>query len=220
MGFPEIDDALRLRRLQPPAGEVHMVLDTDTYNEIDDQFAVTYALLSSPKLRVEAIYAAPFFNNRSSGPADGMHKSYEEILRLLERLDRSSRCPVFKGSEGFLPDLASAIMIEPKIIERIVVVWLEAHIKGKSKIGDYLFQVFRDYAEDHFGRAKEIWDISAIAWVIEPEWVLIVLTHSPLLSDRYTWRADDSRHLIRCAVFVQRNPIFRDLFFKIRAHSS
>jgi hypothetical protein len=34
-----------------------MVLDTDTYNEIDDQFAVTYGLLSPERLSVEALYA-------------------------------------------------------------------------------------------------------------------------------------------------------------------
>ncbi|MBE0698068.1 MAG: nucleoside hydrolase, partial [Anaerolineaceae bacterium] len=40
-----------------------MVLDTDTYNEIDDQFAVVYALLSPEQLQVEALYAAPFTND-------------------------------------------------------------------------------------------------------------------------------------------------------------
>ena len=70
--------------LKPPAKRpVRMVLDTDTYNEIDDQFAVVYALIS-PELDVQAVYAAPFHNNRSSGPGDGMEKSYEEILRHPE----------------------------------------------------------------------------------------------------------------------------------------
>ena len=64
-----------------------MVLDTDTYNEIDDQFAVVYALIS-PELDVQAVYAAPFQNARSTGPGDGMEKSYEEIQRILSRLDK------------------------------------------------------------------------------------------------------------------------------------
>jgi hypothetical protein len=74
--FPTLSSAELLRLLEPPAGPVHMVLDTDTYNEIDDQFAVVYSLLS-PNLTVEAFYAAPFHNRRSSGPADGMERSYE-----------------------------------------------------------------------------------------------------------------------------------------------
>lgn len=35
-----------VRRLEPPKGRVKMVLDTDTYNEVDDQFALAYSLLS------------------------------------------------------------------------------------------------------------------------------------------------------------------------------
>ena len=63
-----------------------MVLDTDTYNEIDDQFAVVHALLSPEHLNVEAIYAVPF-HNRSESAEDGMEKSYAEILRLLDFLN-------------------------------------------------------------------------------------------------------------------------------------
>ena len=77
MDFPPLDPALMLERLAPPTGKVRMVLDTDTYNEIDDQFAVVQALISPDRLAVEAIYAAPFDNNRSSGPGEGMEKSYE-----------------------------------------------------------------------------------------------------------------------------------------------
>src|ERR687893_736331 len=96
--FPVLDEARRLALLQPPAGRVRMVLDTDTYNEIDDQFALVYALLSPERLEVEAIYAAPFHNSRSSGPEDGMLKSYDEILRVLARLGREHDGFVFHGS--------------------------------------------------------------------------------------------------------------------------
>ncbi len=102
MEFPHLSPALRAERLSPPSGPVRMVLDTDTYNEIDDQFAVVQSLLSPDRLHVEAIYAAPFHNGRSSGPADGMQKSYEEILRLLERLDTAHDGFVYKGSTHFL----------------------------------------------------------------------------------------------------------------------
>ena len=160
MKFPTLSETKRLEMLQPPTGRVRMVLDTDTYNEIDDQFAVVHALLSREQLDVEALYAAPFHNNRSSGPAEGMEKSYDEILRLLDFLDVTTDGFVYRGSTAFLSDaetavpseaatdmvtramemeadeplyvvaigaitnVASAILIEPKIIERIVVVWL------------------------------------------------------------------------------------------------
>ncbi len=73
-----------LRRLERPTGPVDVVLDTDTYNEVDDQFALSYLLASQEQLSLKALYAAPFFNENSTGPADGMEKSYAEILRLLD----------------------------------------------------------------------------------------------------------------------------------------
>ena len=92
----------RLKNLEIPTGPADMVLDTDAYNEIDDQFAISYALHATEKLNVLALYAAPFFNNRSSSPADGMERSYQEILKLL-RLSKLE-CPVYRGSDRYLPD--------------------------------------------------------------------------------------------------------------------
>src|SRR5512144_1313953 len=99
--FPTLSAEFRERRLAYPQGRLRMVLDTDTYNEIDDQFALVYSLLSPERLKVEAIYAAPFTNDRSSGPGDGMEKSYEEILRLLERLNINSAGLVYRGSSSY-----------------------------------------------------------------------------------------------------------------------
>jgi inosine-uridine nucleoside N-ribohydrolase len=103
MDFPMLDAAQRIRLLEPPIGPVRMVLDTDTYNEIDDQFALVYALLSPEQIVCEAIYAAPFENDRGPDPEAGMLASYDEILRLLERLGRSHEGFVFKGSTSWLP---------------------------------------------------------------------------------------------------------------------
>ena len=168
MKFPPLDPQRLLSRLEPPAAPARMVLDTDTYNEIDDQFAVVYALLSPERLRVEAFYAAPFHNSRSTGPADGMEKSYAEIHRLLARLpaiDPPRDGYVLRGATAWLPDeqtpvnsesaadlveralasplddplyvvaigaitnVASALLLEPAIRERIVVLWLGGHAR-------------------------------------------------------------------------------------------
>ena len=56
-----------------------VVIDTDAYNEIDDQFAIVYSLFSD-KIDIEAIYAAPFFNGNSTSYENGMERSYDEIL--------------------------------------------------------------------------------------------------------------------------------------------
>ena len=97
-----ITEAQRLRMLTCPQDRVDLVLDTDAYNEIDDQFAISYALKAQETVRLQALYAAPFFNARSSGPEDGMERSYQEILKLLSLADRE--VPAFRGSRAYLPD--------------------------------------------------------------------------------------------------------------------
>lgn len=90
----------RIKNLSVPQGKVDVVLDTDAYNEVDDQFAISYLLKSKEKLNTKAIYATPFFNSNSVSPKDGMEKSYNEILKLLSILDEEVN--VFRGSEKYL----------------------------------------------------------------------------------------------------------------------
>lgn len=92
-----------LKNLTPPSGKIDVVLDTDTYNEIDDQFALSYMLKCPEKFQIKGICAAPFYNSRSSSPADGMHKSYDEILKLLDLAGAAQLTDrVYKGSESYL----------------------------------------------------------------------------------------------------------------------
>ena len=302
MGFPKLSEQTRLARLQHPGRRLRIVLDTDTYNEIDDQFALTYALLSPQQLSVDAIYAAPFHNSRSQSPGDGMELSYQEILRLLDFLGRPADGFAWRGAGAYLdkgqpqdseavrdlidralasPDddplyvvaigaitnVASAMLLAPQIIGKIVVVWLgghhlnwphtrefnlkqdvaaaqvvldsgvplvlipclgvtshllttlpelRAHIGGAGAIGDYLCGIFADYRPNSFAASSVIWDISTIAWLINPDWMPSHLAPSPVLTDQATWSVDPSRHLIRVANFVHRDPIFGDMFSKIR----
>ncbi len=93
------------KNLTRPEGKIDIVLDTDTYNEIDDQFAIAYMLGHSEKFNVKGICAAPFFNQKSTSPGDGMEKSYHEILKVLDLMDRHDLDDVvFRGSETYLPD--------------------------------------------------------------------------------------------------------------------
>ncbi|MCK5759180.1 MAG: nucleoside hydrolase [Clostridiales bacterium] len=81
---------------------IRMILDTDTYNEVDDQFALVYALLSPEAVKVVAIHAAPFHNKNSSGPKDGMERSYQEILRLMKLMGRETDGVVFRGADRYM----------------------------------------------------------------------------------------------------------------------
>ena len=45
-----------------------IILDTDAYNEVDDQFAIAYAMLAPETIELLSINAAPFLNSRSQSP--------------------------------------------------------------------------------------------------------------------------------------------------------
>ncbi|MCL1969822.1 MAG: nucleoside hydrolase [Bacteroidetes bacterium] len=158
------NDESLLRRLNKPSGIVDAVIDTDTWNEVDDQYALSFLIKSDEKIRLKAIYAAPFLNRKSSSPADGMEKSYDEILHIISLLERDYlKSIVKKGSRTFLPsetepvdspaardlaeramnyspdnplyiiairaitNIASALLINSEILNRIVIVWLGGH---------------------------------------------------------------------------------------------
>lgn len=178
--FPVPDYAEITKRLQRPVGKVDAILDTDTYNEIDDQFALAYLLRSPESVNLIAITAAPFYKNPAEGvslssdPKDGMLKSYDEILRILDVADRKDMCSkVYKGSEQYLPDevtavespaadaiielskkyskenplyvlaigvgtnVASALLKDPTLVDRIVVVWLAGHCHQFNDCSDF-----------------------------------------------------------------------------------
>ncbi|UCD51469.1 MAG: hypothetical protein JSW27_02330, partial [Phycisphaerales bacterium] len=92
---------------------------------------------------------------------------------------------------------------------------MERYVAGRGAIGDYLLKIFKDYHKDHFAWSKVLWDMTAIAWLINDSWLPSNLVHSPIVTDNYTLSFDQSRHLIRTVYFVRRDPIFRDFFTKL-----
>jgi purine nucleosidase len=184
---PTHDDAWYRARLAPPpsvirhtaiqAARPKIIIDTDAANEIDDQFALAWALLSSDQLDVQAVYAAPFsFAHRRAAlphaapdaapfnpPAEGMERSYHEIVKVFDLLRIPVAGRVLRGSAGYLPsatqavhseavdhliasarahqdaqplyvlalgcvtNIASALLLAPDIVERIVVVWTSGY---------------------------------------------------------------------------------------------
>lgn len=128
--FPDLDPALRRSRLElANPGVLPAVLDTDTFNEIDDQFALCYLMLSPGRFEPRAVTAAPFFNSRSTSPADGMAKSYDEILRVLELLHEKRGEFVWRGSETYLPDRDTPV--ESAAARRIVELARQAAGRGE-----------------------------------------------------------------------------------------
>lgn len=302
----QADQAKLISRLKKPEGKVDVVIDTDTYNEIDDQFALAYLIKSDEKLNLKAIYAAPFFNSKSSGPADGMEKSYQEILRVLTLMEREDlKEVVFRGSTEYMPsedepvlsdaakDLAeramnyteenplyviaigaitnvsSALLLKPEIKDRMVLIWLggnathwphnkefnlyqdvagarivfgcevplvqlpcmgvvsafttsgpelEYHLRGKNKLCDYLVDVTTKEALECYGGStwtRPIWDVTAVAWLLDGDFMEESLIHSPIpeYDDRYAF--DNNRHFIKYVYHIKRDNLFADLFKKL-----
>ena len=81
-----------------------IILDTDTFNEVDDQFALAYAMLSPESVELLSVNAAPFLNSRSTSAGDGMEKSYNEIFRIMGLTDPQAvgKIPVYRGSTRFM----------------------------------------------------------------------------------------------------------------------
>lgn len=80
---------------------IPIVIDSDAFNEIDDQFAIAYALCRPQHLNVQAMLAAPFLNERVNSPADGMTRSLMEMRRIRD-LCRSN-VPLYSGAATYLP---------------------------------------------------------------------------------------------------------------------
>lgn len=100
-----------LKNFQVPSGKIDVVLDTDTYNEIDDQFAIAYMLKNPQRFNLLGITIAPFFlDYKAKDIKQGIEKSYNEVIKLLELTDNQSLFDrVFKGCEDYLPDEKTAV---------------------------------------------------------------------------------------------------------------
>ena len=170
--------------LLPQTGRIHLIIDSDAKNSVDDQFAIAWAARSKERFSLDAVYAAPFsfecyrqFDEKRlasqglfkparipAGPAVGMQQSYEEIKKLFELMGEPWEGKVFRGSETYLPaygvpvesaaaenlirrvkssndttyiaaigaatNIASAILMDPSIMDKIAVVWLGGNALG------------------------------------------------------------------------------------------
>jgi len=353
--FPHLDPAERRRRLAPPRGPLRVVIDTDTENEIDDQFALAWAFASRDRLEIEGVYAEPYSfgiyrddlirtaalldagmalpdelkplagwvtNLARAGrhprdlafvpPDEGMERSYQEILKvdalmgagladrtfrgapryltgydapvesdavahLIERAMAPSDRPLYVVAIGAVTNVASALLLEPRIVGRIVVVWtsgyptwsgmynysfnleqdllgsqllfrsgvplvylpgyylgaqlrlslpeIEAWIRGKGAIGDYLHHLYlhnplhpqRGIVERP-GSSWVIWDLINFAWLLEPSWVPTRFVPTPRLGDDQRWHTDGAPgHEMLEAYEISRDGIMTDFLAKLDA---
>src|SRR5690349_1363677 len=131
-----------------------VVIDTDAKNEADDQFAIVHALLS-PSLDVRGLIPAHFGRHRSDRSMEESREEIDLLLRLMDLsgkvpvadgaalaiADESSPRdspgarliieeskqdgPLHVAFLGPLTDMASAILLDPEIVHRdVVVIWI------------------------------------------------------------------------------------------------
>lgn len=139
-----------------------LILDTDTKNEADDQYAIVDALLT-PMFDIKGIIASHFGHDRIK---DSLEASYQELVRVLHYSGFEGKVNAVKGAPtwlnkngpgffsevmpidsdgaqmiikesmampageklyigvlGPLTNVASALLIEPRIADKIVVIW-------------------------------------------------------------------------------------------------
>ena len=150
----DIDNVIS--KLNKKEEKANVILDTDTYNECDDQFALSYLLKSQDRFNIEAITVAPYHHDNNISIEEGTDKSYNEIIKICNWLNFEWTNKVFKGSTDYLKNdyneendavnkiieiankndktyilaigaitnVALAIKKEPKIIDKIEVIWL------------------------------------------------------------------------------------------------
>ena len=194
----------KIKKMYPKQKQekINVVLDTDTYNECDDQFALSYLLKSQDRFNIEAITIAPYHHENDISIEEGQEKSYQEVLKICNWSGYNAENKVFKGSTdyikngyneengavkkiieialknektyimaiGAITNIALAIIKEPKIIDRIEIVWLG----GNSILNKY---------NDEFNFRQ---DIDAVRRVFESKVKLTIIPCKNVASELRT----------------------------------
>ena len=249
--------------------KINVILDTDTYNECDDQFAVSYLLKSQDRFNIEAITIAPYQHDNSLAIEEGQEKSYNEVLKICKWLNFNTTNKVFKGAEdyicngynecndavnkiieialkndktyilaiGAITNVALAIKKEPKILEKIEVIWLGGHsllpcknvasnlrtsiyelnhhLKDKNQLCNYLIDRFYNDGYHGIQERRVIWDISVIAYMINKNWFTSKEVSCPNINDDTSYELTTNNHKITMINYIDVNKVFSDLFGKL-----
>lgn len=124
----------------------NIILDTDIGNSWDDQFALVYLLKNENLFNIEAITIEPFKHTKSESVIDNQKLSYNEILTISKLLNKNIENKIYGFSNnesvekiieiantndktyilaiGGLSNISLAINRNPKIIDKIEIIWL------------------------------------------------------------------------------------------------
>ena len=141
----------------PEYKKIRVIIDTDAACEADDPFAIVQALLS-PKLIVKGIAAEHFAQEGSveksydeirtildamgleypvlkgqEGPLSKDEKLSEAAAFIINEAMRADDKPLFVLCQGAITNVAMALRSEPKIRERMTVIWIGTHGKAPNE---------------------------------------------------------------------------------------
>ena len=166
--------------IPPPEESIRVVIDTDARNEIDDQWAIALAILSSERFTIEGFVGSNYDNDPGAGK-ESVEKSVREIETVLEKAGFAGQWPIKRGSHpmqysnepsesegvdfiieralsgseedplwviglGAGTDMASAMLKEEAIVDRVVAFW---HLRTEWPDRCTNFNVYNDV---HAGR--------------------------------------------------------------------
>ena len=100
---------------------------------------------------------------------------------------------------------------------------LEHYLRDKGEIGSYLCDIFskikKNYTKssiDEIGQTKTLWDLSAIAYLINREdWFIESEISCPLINDDLSYSITRDRHKIKFVNNLRRKKIYQDFFIKM-----
>lgn len=277
--------------------KVHVILDTDTNNEADDQFALAYALKSDDRLILDAVTIAPYYHENGISITEGIQESLrvcEDIFNLCGKKDNI----ICKGSSdyfkngyleendavkkmidvinkneltyilaiGALTNVAVLLKLHPEVYLKIKVIWLggndllindnrEYNFKQDIEavryvynsgvdltvipcknvastlvtsiyelknyfninvgIGKYLYDRFYNDKNHGITTRRVIWDISVVAYVINPYWFKVKHESVPIIKDDLLYESNNNTNKIKFVTELNANEIYEDVFNKL-----
>jgi inosine-uridine nucleoside N-ribohydrolase len=191
----------------------------------------------------------------------------EHLVKLAENY--SSDNPLYVVAIAAITNIASAILMKPEIIDKIVVVWLGGHAQhwhdikefnmwqdiaaariifgcgvplvqlpcmgvvstftvseaelekwliGKNRISDYLARNTIEEASSYAdGKpwTRIIWDVTAVAWLIDGRFCNEYLAKSPIPEYDGYYAYSEHRHFMKYVYHINRDALVEDLFSKL-----
>lgn len=179
-----------------------VILDTDTYNEADDQFALAYLLKNRDLFDIKAITIAPFkHSGYSKTVSDSVDDSYDITCKIFDYLNIEDKSLIYKGSRDYYSngytkenDAVNKIIKEAKENDKLYIIAIGcltnvalAILKEPEIINklDIIWQgtnfLFGDNKDFNFRQ-----DIDAVKLVFNSKVKLTVMPCTPITSNLMT----------------------------------